>query len=65
MGVRASYLGLSVQDDGEQGSEETGRIGGWAIDILVNPGIANVVLHVVFLHRYCFKGYKQAKHVRF
>ena len=50
MGVRASHLGLSVQDDGEQGSKKTGRIGGGAIDILVNPGIANVVLHVVFLH---------------
>ena len=50
MSVRCSYLGLSVQDNGEQGSQKTGRIGGRAIDILVNPGIANVVLHVVFLH---------------
>jgi hypothetical protein len=50
MGVRASYLGLSVQDDGEESAQKTGRIGRRTIDILVNPGIANVVLHVVFLH---------------
>jgi hypothetical protein len=50
MSVRASYLGLSVKDDGEEGTQKTGRIGRGAIDILVNPGIANVILHVVFLH---------------
>ena len=50
MGVGASYLGLSMQDDGEKGAQETGRIRGRTIDILVDPGFADVVLHVVFLH---------------
>jgi hypothetical protein len=50
MGVRATYLGLSVQDDGEKSAQKTGRIRGRTINILVNPGFADVVLHVVFLH---------------
>jgi hypothetical protein len=50
MSVGASYLGLSMQDDGEKRAQETGRIRGRTIDILVDPGFADVVLHVVFLH---------------
>jgi hypothetical protein len=50
MSVSASYLGLPVQDDGEKGAQETGRIGGRTIYILIDPGFADVVLHVVFLH---------------
>ncbi len=50
MTIRTSYLGLSVKDDGEQRTQESGRIGGRTINILVNPGIAHVVLHVVFFH---------------
>jgi len=50
MSVSASYLRLSVQDDGEKGAEKTRRIRGRTINILVDPGFADVVLHVVFLH---------------
>jgi hypothetical protein len=50
MGVRASYLGVTMKDDGEKCAQETGRIRGRPVNILVYPGIANVVLHVVFLH---------------
>jgi hypothetical protein len=50
MSVGGSYLGLSVEDDGEKGPQETGRIRGRTINILVDPGSADVVLHVVFLH---------------
>jgi hypothetical protein len=50
MSVGASYLGLSVQDDGEKSAQETGKVRGRTIDILIDPGIADVILHVGFLH---------------
>jgi hypothetical protein len=50
MTIRTSYLGLSVKDDGEKGAQKTGRIRGRTINILVDPGFADVILHVVFLH---------------
>jgi len=41
---------MPAENDGKKGAQEAGWIGGRAINILVNPGITNVVLHVVFLH---------------
>ena len=50
MGVGTSYLGLSVQNDGEESAQKTGRIRRRPVNVLIDPGIANIVLHVVFLH---------------
>jgi hypothetical protein len=50
MGIRTSYLGMPMENDGKKGAQETGQVGGRAIDVFVNPGVTNIVLHVVFLH---------------
>lgn len=48
--VRASNLGLSVQDDGKKRPEKAGRLGGGAIDVLVNLCFTNIKLHVLSVH---------------
>jgi hypothetical protein len=48
--IGAAYLRLSVKDNGEQAGQESGRIGRGTVDILVDPCLAHVILHVFFFH---------------
>lgn len=50
MGIRTSNGGMSMENDGKKGAQETGQVGRRAIDVFVNPGVTDIVLHVVFLH---------------
>jgi hypothetical protein len=51
-GVCASYLRLSVKKDGQDSAEEPGKVGRRAIEALVDPGSANVLLPIVVAHGY-------------
>jgi len=51
MHVRISDLRLTVQNNGKEGAQKAGRIGGRAINILVNLGFTGVVVQMVFLHQ--------------
>lgn len=45
-------LGMAVQKDGQQGAEETGRAGRRPVDVFVDAGPADVVVHQILLHGY-------------
>jgi hypothetical protein len=57
MCIRRSHLGLTVEYDRQQGAEKTRGFRGWTIYVLVNLGLAGVILQVIFLHQESFEGY--------
>ena len=51
-GIGATYLRLSAKEDGQDSAEEPGKVGRGAIEALIDPGTANVLLHVIVVHGY-------------
>jgi hypothetical protein len=41
-----------MNEDGKDSAEEPGQVGGGSIEALVDPGSANVFLHVFVVHGY-------------
>jgi hypothetical protein len=50
--VLISHLGMAMKEDGENSPEEPGRVGRRTVDVLIDPGPADIMLHQILLHGY-------------